>query len=125
MKDEGGRMKRGLLAWSFIPHPSSLILHPSSFILALMRLDLFLKLSRLCPRRSLAQQLCDAGFVLLNGRSAKPAHAVKLNDELTIRRRDRETVVRVLSVPEGRSVSRRDAASLVEVISERELKADL
>ena len=89
-----------------------------------MRLDLFLKLSRLCPRRSVAQQLCDAGFVLLNGRTAKPAHAVNPNDEITVRRRHREMVVRVLSVPESRSVSRRDSNSLVEVISERELNAE-
>src|SRR5882762_8503087 len=41
-----------------------------------VRLDVFLKLSRLCPRRTLAQELCDAGFVLLNGRPAKSAHAV-------------------------------------------------
>lgn len=86
-----------------------------------MRLDLFLKLSRLCPRRTVAQQLCDAGFVLLNGRPAKPAHLVKPNDEIIIRRRDRETTVRVLSVPAARSVSRRDANSLIEVVSEREL----
>jgi ribosomal 50S subunit-recycling heat shock protein len=90
-----------------------------------MRLDLFLKLSRLCPRRSVAQQLCDAGFVLLNGRAAKSAHSVKPKDEITVRRRDHETVVRVLSVPEGRSVPRRDASSLVEVISERELNVEL
>jgi len=86
-----------------------------------MRLDLFLKLSRLCPRRTVAQQLCDAGFVLLNSRPAKPAHAVKPNDEIIIRRRDRETTVRVLSVPAVTNVSRRDANSLVKVVSEREL----
>ena len=90
-----------------------------------MRLDLFLKLCRLCPRRSVAQQLCDAGLVLLNGRVAKPAHPVKPKDEITVRRRDHETTVRVVSVPETRGVSRRDASSLVEVISERELNADL
>jgi ribosomal 50S subunit-recycling heat shock protein len=86
-----------------------------------MRLDLFLKLSRLCPRRSIAQQLCDAGFVLLNGRPAKPSHAVKPNDEITIRHRDRETTGRVLTVPVARNVSRREANTLVEVMSEREL----
>ena len=85
-----------------------------------MRLDLFLKLSRLCPRRTVAQQLCDAGFVLLNSRPAKPAHIVKPGDDIVIRRRDRETTVRVLSVPSARNVSRRDANSLVEVVSERE-----
>ena len=84
-----------------------------------MRLDLFLKLSRLCPRRTVAQQLCDAGFVLLNARPAKSAHAVKVGDEITIRRRDREMVARVLSVPAGRSVSRRDSNQLIEVISEK------
>jgi ribosomal 50S subunit-recycling heat shock protein len=86
-----------------------------------MRLDLFLKLSRLCPRRSVAQQLCDAGFVLLNGRAAKPAHLVKSNDEIIIRRRDRETTVRIARVPEARNISRRDADSLIEVVAEREL----
>jgi len=90
-----------------------------------VRLDFFLKLSRLCPRRSVAQQLCDAGFVLLNGRSAKPAHIVKPGDEIVLRRRDRETTVRVLSVPESRSVSRHDARALIEILSERELAAEL
>jgi ribosomal 50S subunit-recycling heat shock protein len=37
-----------------------------------MRLDLFLKASRICPRRTIAQKLCDAGLVLLNGAPAKP-----------------------------------------------------
>ena len=90
-----------------------------------MRLDLFLKLSRLCPRRSIAQQLCDAGFVLLNGRPAKSAHPVKANDEIKVRRRDHEMTVRVISVPETRSVSRRDANSLVEILNERELNSEL
>jgi ribosomal 50S subunit-recycling heat shock protein len=90
-----------------------------------MRLDLFLKLSRLCPRRSIAQQLCDAGFVLLNGRAAKSAHPVKLHDEIKVRRRDQEITVRVTSVPETRSVARRDANSLIDVIDEKELKSEL
>ena len=89
-----------------------------------MRLDLFLKLSRLCPRRSIAQKLCDAGFVLLNGRQAKSAHAVKVGDEITIRKPNEETVARVLTVPTTHNVSRRDASSLVEIISQRELQTD-
>jgi ribosomal 50S subunit-recycling heat shock protein len=87
-----------------------------------VRLDLFLKVSRLCPRRTLAQELCDAGFVLLNGRTAKSAHTVKVGDELRIRRRDREIVARVLQAPANRNVSRRDANQLVEIISERILE---
>ena len=87
-----------------------------------MRLDVFLKVSRLCPRRTLAQELCDAGFVLLNGRPAKSAHAVKEKDEITIRRRDREIVARVLKAPATRNVSRRDSGQLIEVISETQLE---
>jgi len=86
-----------------------------------MRLDLFLKLSRVCPRRSLAQKLCDAGFVWLNGRPAKPAHVVKPGDVIRVRQRDRETSLRVHIVPDARSVSRRDARDLLEVLSEERL----
>lgn len=88
-----------------------------------MRLDLFLKLSRLCPRRAVAQQLCDAGVVLLNGRQAKSAHAVKTGDEIIIRRADREIAVRVLTLPTGHNVSRRDAGRMIETISEKDLDA--
>jgi len=90
-----------------------------------VRLDLFLKLTRLCPRRSVAQQLCDAGIVFLNGRPAKSSHAVKPADEIVIRRRDHEITVRVLSVPAVRNIPRREASSLIEVISERELEQDI
>jgi ribosomal 50S subunit-recycling heat shock protein len=88
-----------------------------------VRLDLFLKVSRLCPRRTLAQELCDAGFVLLNGRPAKSAHTVKAGDELSIRRRDREIVARVIQAPANRNVSRRDADHLVEIVSERVIES--
>ncbi len=87
-----------------------------------MRLDIFLKISRLCPRRAVAQQLCDAGFVLLNGRPVKSAHVVKMGDEIVLRRRDRETTVRVVNVPVSSNVSRRDARRLIEVVGERHLE---
>jgi ribosomal 50S subunit-recycling heat shock protein len=87
-----------------------------------MRLDLFLKVSRLCPRRTVAQQLCDAGFVLLNGHPAKSGHAVKAGDEIVMRRRDRETVLQVREVPATNNVARRDAGQLIEIVSERNLE---
>jgi len=87
-----------------------------------LRLDLFLKLSRVCPRRTIAQQLCDAGFVLLNDQPAKSAHPIKLNDIITIRRRDQQLKVRVLKVPETRNVSRRDSSQLIELIGEKRLE---
>jgi ribosomal 50S subunit-recycling heat shock protein len=88
-----------------------------------MRLDLFLKLSRLCPRRTIAQKLCDAGVVLLNGRTAKSAHAVKAGDEITIQRGKRELHTRVLTVPAGNNVSRRDAGALIEIMSDKPVQS--
>jgi len=85
-----------------------------------MRLDLFLKLSRLSPRRTVAQKLCDAGFVFLNERVAKPAHEVRVGDQITIRTTTSEIIGRVTCVPTSRNVSRRDAKSLVEIVSQKE-----
>jgi ribosomal 50S subunit-recycling heat shock protein len=85
-----------------------------------MRLDLFLKLSRLSARRTVAQKLCDAGFVFLNERVAKPAHEVRVGDQITIRTTTSEIIGRVTYVPASRNVSRRDAKSLVEIVSQKE-----
>jgi ribosomal 50S subunit-recycling heat shock protein len=81
-----------------------------------MRLDIFLKLSRLSPRRSTAQKLCDAGFVFLNGRAAKSAHAVKSGDTISIRTPVSETRARILTVPSAANVSRKQAKDLIEMI---------
>jgi ribosome-associated heat shock protein Hsp15 len=89
-----------------------------------MRLDLFLKLSRVCARRSIAQKLCDAGLVLLNGRPVKPAHAVKAEDIIAVRRADRETEFRVLTVPDARNVSKRESKDLIEIIAEKTLESE-
>ncbi len=86
-----------------------------------MRIDLFLKVSRLCSRRTVAQKLCDAGLVSINGRPAKSAHSVKPEDQITIRIRNRLLTVRVNSVPTARSVSRTDATGLYEIVKEEEL----
>jgi ribosomal 50S subunit-recycling heat shock protein len=87
-----------------------------------MRLDLFLKVSRLCLRRSVAQQLCDARLVWINGAPAKSAHVVKVGDEINIRRHDKTTLVRVLVVPQSRQTSRAAASSLYEVLSEQRVE---
>ena len=86
-----------------------------------MRLDLFLKASRLSGRRTLAQKLCDAGRVSINGSTAKSSHAVKAGDEICIRRHNTLTTVRVLSVPNARQTSRKEASSLYEILSEESL----
>jgi ribosomal 50S subunit-recycling heat shock protein len=89
-----------------------------------LRLDLFLKASRLCSRRTLAQKLCDAGRVSINGNSGKSSHAVKAGDEIVIRRYHTLTTVRVLSVPTARQTSRKEASTLFEVLSEESLDED-
>ncbi len=88
-----------------------------------MRLDIFLKASRLCHRRTVAQSLCDAGLVHINEKPAKSAHAVRPGDEITIRR-DRIVKVRVLSLPAARQTSRNDAAALTELLSEESLASE-
>jgi ribosomal 50S subunit-recycling heat shock protein len=88
----------------------------------IMRLDVFLKASRLCPRRTIAQKLCDAGLVSLNGTPAKSAHHVKLADEIIIRRRDKITTLRVVSVPQRNQVSKEEARGLYELLSEESVE---
>lgn len=86
-----------------------------------MRLDLFLKISRLCLRRTVAQQLCEAGLVFLNGKPAKSSSTVKVGDEMSLRRRDRVLHVRILALPDKRQTSRSEAGSFYEVVSEEQV----
>jgi ribosomal 50S subunit-recycling heat shock protein len=86
-----------------------------------MRLDLFLKASRLVLRRTVARQFCDAGRISVNGEKAKPSKEVKPGDVIEIRRGDRRTAARVLVLPRSKQVSREEAADLVEITSVEEL----
>jgi ribosomal 50S subunit-recycling heat shock protein len=86
-----------------------------------MRLDLFLKASRLCSRRTIAQRICEAGSVSVNGSVAKSSHTVKPGDEITLTGRDKITSVRVLSVPTTRQTSRKEATNLYEMLGEEPL----
>lgn len=88
-----------------------------------MRLDLFLKLSRLVPRRTIAQQMCEAGAVRLNGAPAKSAREVRAGDEIALRQRGRITTVRVLDVP-LKPPSKAQAATLYEMIGVESYETD-
>jgi ribosomal 50S subunit-recycling heat shock protein len=90
-----------------------------------MRLDLFLKSSRLLLRRTLAQKFTKAGLVKVNGLTAKSGREVKVDDEIEIKRHNRITRVKVLKVPEKKQVSKKDASSLYEIISEEKVEEDL
>lgn len=93
-------------------------------VIGQMRLDLFLKASRLCAGRSIAQKLCDAGLVSLNHNPAKSAHAVKPGDQITIKTRTRLLVVAVETVPATRNTPRKEAADLYRVIADERLADD-
>ena len=83
-----------------------------------MRLDVFLKISRLVPRRSLAQQFCDAGLIEVNGSKAKSSKEIKAGDEVKISRRNRKALIRVDSVPDKKQLSKELASEFYTVLSE-------
>jgi ribosomal 50S subunit-recycling heat shock protein len=83
-----------------------------------MRLDQYLRASRLVLRRTAAQELCEAGAVSVGGAPARSSRTVRPGDLITIRRRDRVLTVRVRTVPEAKQVSRAQAPALYEIISE-------
>ncbi|PTQ56572.1 MAG: hypothetical protein BSOLF_0019 [Candidatus Carbobacillus altaicus] len=64
----------------------------------LMRLDVFLKQSRLIKRRTVAKAMCDKGRVTLNDRPAKAGDTVQVGDTIAIQFGDRRVAVRVLKV---------------------------
>ena len=65
-----------------------------------MRLDKFLKVSRLIKRRTVANEACDAGRVLLNGKTARASAPVKAGDVITIQFGTKEVQAEVLDVQE-------------------------
>lgn len=80
-----------------------------------MRIDKFLKVSRLLKRRSVAQEACGAEKILLNGKVAKPGARVKEGDIIEILFAGGALKCRVLGVKE--TLKKEEAASLYEVIA--------
>ena len=79
-----------------------------------MRLDKYLKVSRLIKRRTVANEACDAGRVFINGSVAKASANVRVGDEITISFGNKEVKVRVLDVQE--TVKKEEAKELFEYI---------
>lgn len=75
-----------------------------------MRLDKWLKVSRLIKRRTVAQEACDGGHVSVGGRVAKPSTDVKVGDVIEIRFGTKTLRAEVLSVQEA--VNKDDAAAM-------------
>ena len=89
-----------------------------------MRLDQFLRASRLVLRRTVAQELCEAGAVEVNGLAARASRQVRAGDLLTVRRRGRALTVRVNALPDAKQVSRAAAPALYEVVSDIKLNEE-
>lgn len=82
-----------------------------------MRLDKFLKVSRLIKRRTVANEVSDMGRVLVNGNPAKPAKQIKENDVISIEYANRTVNAKILKVPTT-NVSVQEAPSLYELLPE-------
>jgi len=79
-----------------------------------MRLDKYLKVSRLIKRRTVANEACDAEKVSVNGKPARASYDVKVNDIIEISIGAKPLKVRVLDVKEV--VRKEDAAAMYEVV---------
>ncbi|MBQ2768450.1 MAG: RNA-binding S4 domain-containing protein [Clostridia bacterium] len=79
-----------------------------------MRIDKFLKVSRILKRRTVAQEACTEDKVFINGKSAKPSTAVKIGDVIEIFYTSGTLKFRILQIRE--TVKKDEAASLYEVI---------
>ncbi len=81
-----------------------------------MRLDKYLKVSRIIKRRTVANEACGGGRVSVNGRVAKPGAEVKEGDQLEIRFGNHVGKYRILSVAEH--VRKEGAADMYQVLQE-------
>ncbi|MBD5143657.1 MAG: RNA-binding S4 domain-containing protein [Oscillospiraceae bacterium] len=79
-----------------------------------MRLDKYLKNSRLIKRRTIANEVCDAGKVLVNQKVARASYDVKLGDIIEIQMGTKPVTVRVLAISEH--VTKADASAMYEVV---------
>ncbi len=80
-----------------------------------MRLDKFLKVSRILKRRTVAADACDSGKVKVNGRDGKPGSKLKTGDEVEIRFGDSALRFRVLELNE--KAGKKDAGLMYEILA--------
>ena len=85
-----------------------------------MRLDKFLKVSRLIKRRTLAKEVAVQGRITINGKTAKASSPVKVGDELAIRFGQKIVTARVEELRE--SVRKEEAANMFTILKEEKLE---
>jgi len=81
-----------------------------------MRLDKYLKVSRLIKRRTVANEACDNARISVNGKSAKASYDVKLGDEITVSFGSKNVTVKVLDIRD--TTKKSESQGMYEVISE-------
>ncbi|MDT2757574.1 RNA-binding S4 domain-containing protein [Enterococcus asini] len=87
-----------------------------------MRLDKFLKISRIIKRRQVAKEVADKGRIQINGKVAKSSSSVKVGDLLTIQFGNKVLEVKIRELHE--STKKDDAEKMYEVISEKRVNED-
>ena len=83
-----------------------------------MRLDKFLKVSRLIKRRTVANEACDAARISVNGKPAKASYDVKLGDMIAVAFGSKTVTVRVMEIKE--TTKKNESLGMYEVVSESE-----
>ncbi len=83
-----------------------------------MRLDKYLKVSRLIKRRSVANDACDTDRILVNGKAAKASYTVKLGDLITVTFGQKTVTVRVLDIRE--TTKKTECIGMYEIVSEQD-----
>lgn len=78
-----------------------------------MRLDKFLKISRVIKRRTVANEAADNGRVLVNGKPAKPSYDVKVGDIVEIKFGDKTTKFEIIKIPEFQG---KDMGELINIL---------
>lgn len=78
-----------------------------------MRLDKFLKVSRIIKRRTVANEVADAGRVLVNDKQVKPSYEVKVGDIVSIKFGDKMSKFEILKVPEKQV---KDMGDIIKII---------
>ena len=86
------------------------------FEFVVMRLDKYLKVSRIIKRRTVANDACDAQHVTVNGREAKASYNVKIDDKITVAFGTKSVTVRVLDIKD--TTKKSEASGMYEIISE-------
>lgn len=79
-----------------------------------MRLDKFLKISRVIKRRTVANEAADSGKIIVNGKIVKPSYEVKVNDIIEIKFGDKTSKFKIIKIPVTQG---KDMGSLVEEVN--------